>query len=192
MFLIILITLCILLLFFVLRQQKNDTKPNSENAPERKQSDSLAVLDDNGNPITTRSKLRITTRLVGNPETQGLRYFCIKDKGYHVSVWPKDSNSWLPGLDYVEFNIAGLSYRDNIDHYRGEHVGTLEAEPTNQYDPHAIKVLANDGHHVGYVPKNMTADVRQLTSLPCPCYFYIGRSDDGTYYSDCYIKPASQ
>ena len=118
---------------------------------------------------------------------QNLKYFCIKDKGYHISVWPKDNNSWLPGLDYVEFNIAGLSYRDNINHYLGEHVGTLEAEPTNQYDPNAIKVLAADGHHVGYVPMDQTQHVRNFTTLPCPCYIYIGKND-GIYFSDCYIN----
>ena len=87
------------------------------------------------------------------PVVQELQYFCIKDKDYHVSVWPKDSNSWLTGLDYVEFNIAGLSYREKIDHYLGEHVGKLESEPTNPYDVNAIKILAEDGHHVAMFQK---------------------------------------
>jgi len=113
---------------------------------------------------------------------QNLQYFSIKDKGYHVSVWPKDNSQF----DIVEFNIAGLSYRDNIDNYLGEFKGTLEAEPTNAYDPNAIKVLAADGHHVGYVPKDMTAEVRNNLTIPCSCYCYIG-NNNGTYYSDCYI-----
>jgi hypothetical protein len=113
---------------------------------------------------------------------QRLEYFCIKDKGYHVSVWPKDQSQF----DIVEFNIAGLSYRDNIDNYLGEFVGTLEAEPTNPYDPNAIKILSSDGLHVGYVPKDITAEVRDAANLPCPCYCYIG-CNDGTYFSDCYI-----
>ena len=114
---------------------------------------------------------------------QRLQYFCIKDKGYHVSVWPKDQ--YIP--DYVEFEIAGMSYRDNIDEYLGEHVGTLEAEPTNEYDPNAIKILAEDGHHVGYVPKYITSSVRKFTDLLCTCYFYIG-DNDGIYYSNAYIN----
>lgn len=144
----------------------------------------LPELDDDISiPMTNRRR-----QPTANPKVQELRYFCIKDKGYHVSVWPKDQH--LP--DYVEFNIAGLSYRDNIDNYLGEHVGRLEPEPTNPYDPNAIKVLAHDGHHIGYVPKDMTAEVRNFTILPCPCYFYIGRSDEGTYYSDCYINQTSK
>lgn len=139
----------------------------------------LPELDDDISiPTTNRRR-----QPIANPKVQELRYFCIKDKGYHVSVWPKDQ--YIP--DYVEFNIAGLSYRDNIDNYLGEHVGRLETEPTNPYDSNAIKVLAHDGHKVGYVPKDMTSEVRKFTNLPCSCYLYIGRSNDGTYYSDCYI-----
>lgn len=120
----------------------------------------------------------------GNPDApvQELEYFCIKDKGYHVSVWPKDKSF----LDIVEFNIAGLSHRDNIDNYLGEFHGTLEPEPTNPYDSNAIKVLAPDGYHVGYVPKDMTEEVRKYTTLQCECFFYIGEND-GIYYSDCFI-----
>ena len=119
------------------------------------------------------------------PNAQELQYFCVKDKGYHVSVWPKDQG--MQNLDYIEFDIAGMSFRENIEEYIGEHSGTLEAEPTNPYDANAIKILSEDGHHVGYVPKDMAAEVRQHTSLPCRCYFYIG-VNNGTYFSDCYIK----
>lgn len=117
-----------------------------------------------------------------NVKIQNLRYFCIKDKGYHVSVWPKDYDQF----DIVEFNIAGMMHRANIDSYLGEFVCRLESEPTNTYDPNAIKVLAPDGHHVGYVPADLTAEIRKEATLPCPCYCYIG-SNNGTYFSDCFI-----
>ena len=128
------------------------------------------LLDENGNTLK-------------EPVVQELQYFCIKDKGYHVTVWPKDNRIG----EVLEFTIAGMSYRGNLDDYFGEHVGTLEAEPTNPYDSNAIKILAEDGHHVGYVPKDMTAEVRKSTTLPSTCYFYIGEND-GTYFSDAYIK----
>ena len=131
----------------------------------------LSMASSNGNP---------------NAPVQKLKYFCIKDKGYHVSVWPKDQKI----LDYLEFEIAGMSYRGDLGDYTGEHVGTLEPEPDNPYDANAIKILAEDGHHVGYVPKDMTGAVREFASLPCTCYFYIG-SNDGTYYSDAYISNVS-
>lgn len=40
---------------------------------------------------------------------------------------------------------------------------------------------------LGYVPKDMTAEVRKHSKLPCRCYFYIGENN-GSYFSDCYIK----
>lgn len=120
------------------------------------------------------------------PKVTELQYFCTKDSGYYVSVWPKDRGIG----DHIEFNIAGLSHRENIIKYVGEHVGTLEPEPTNPYDPNAIKILSEDGHHVGYVPKDTTQAVRNFTNLPCQCYIYIGTYFDAeglNFYSSCYI-----
>ena len=144
----------------------------------------FSLLDENGNPIEpTISRVPSgSPACSADAPVQNLQYFSVKDKGYHVSVWPKEHSQF----DNVEFNIAGLSYRDNIDNYLGEFVGTLEPEPTNAYDPNAIKVLSADGHHVGYVPKDTTAEVRNNFTLPCSCYCYIG-NNNGTYYSDCYI-----
>lgn len=147
--------------------------------PQEQQPIHFDMLDENGDPIRDQPQ-------AGKPAVQELQYFCIKDKGYHVSVWPKDQG--IQNLDYIEFEIAGLSFRDDIDNYLGEHAGTLEADPNNEYDANAIKILAGDGHHVGYVPKDMTATVREFTSLPCVCYIYIGQND-GTYFSDAYITP---
>ena len=140
----------------------------------------LPELDDD-EPKHRKNKMQNIK--VENPKNEQHQYFCIKDNGYHVTVWPKDQ--MIP--DYIEFDIAGLSYRENIDDYLGEHAGTLEAEPNNEYDTNAIKVLAEDGHHVGYVPKDMTASIREFTTLPCTCYFYIG-DNNGEYYSDAYIN----
>lgn len=53
---------------------------------------------------------------------QQLHYFCIKDKGYHTTVWPKDQG--IQNLDYLEFPIAGMTYRGDLSNYYGEHRGT--------------------------------------------------------------------
>ena len=125
---------------------------------------------------------------VGSPDgenapIQELQYFCIKDKGYHVSVWPKNQ----PTGGYIEFNIAGISYCGDLTDYLGEFIAILDPEPSNPYDANAIKILAPDGHHVGYVPRDFTDAVRDVSHLPCSCYAYIGENG-GTYFSDCYIK----
>lgn len=146
------------------------TSRKKEPQPSSQQPIHFDLLDGNGDQIAEST-------------IDELQYFCTKDSDYYVSVWPKNQKTG----DYLEFDIAGMSYRDDIDDYIGEHAGTLEAEPNNDYDPNAIKVLAEDGHHVGYVPKDMTARVREFSTLPCLCYFYIGEND-GAFYSDAYIK----
>lgn len=127
----------------------------------------LSMASSNGNP---------------NATVQKLKYFCIKDKGYHISVWPKDQGIG----DCLQFPIAGLTYVEDIDDYLGELVATLEVDQTNPYDANAIKIVAHDGHRIGFVPKDQTKFVRDFSLLPCKCYCYIGVNDDA-YFSCCYI-----
>ena len=118
--------------------------------------------------------------------TSDLEYFGISSDGHYVSVWPKDKNEW----EYLEFNIAGITFRKGVDDYIGECIGTLEAEPSNRHDRNAIRILAYDGHHLGYVPKDMTEDVRRAVTLPCRCYCFIMKRfavDGEVYITDCYI-----
>ena len=190
MYLFIFIIIVFAAIAFVVFRKPNE-RQNSNSVGTQQQAMHFDLLDDDGNPIkedapisaTSQSKVKV---VIGGGKSdapvQKLKYFCIKDKGYHTSVWPKDYDQF----DIVEFNIAGMSHRDNIDDYLGECVGTLEPEPTNEYDPNAIKVLAHDGHHLGYVPKDMTDEIRDNATLPCQCFCYIGEND-GVYFSDCYI-----
>lgn len=116
-----------------------------------------------------------------------LRYFCTSDNGYgYITVWPKDQ--MIP--DYMEFDIAGTSYRKGLMKYTGEFKGRLEEEPTNEYDPKAIKILVEDGHHIGYVPKGMTDSIREFMPIPCTCYCYLHRRrEDGKniFFGSAYI-----
>lgn len=38
----------------------------------------------------------------------------------------------------------------------------LEREPTNHYDPNAIKVCSDDGECLGYVPRHIAAELAKL------------------------------
>jgi hypothetical protein len=176
---------------FVYSSKKLDDRQKPAPTQQQSQPMHFDLLDDDGNhikedtPISATSQSKVKVVIGGGDSdapVQKFEYFCIKDKGYHVTVWPNN----ISQFDIVEFNIAGMSHRDNIDNYLGEFKGTLEAEPTNSYDPNAIKVLAPDGHHVGYVPADMTSEIRNEATLPCPCFCYIG-CNNGTYFSDCYI-----
>jgi hypothetical protein len=150
------------------------------------QPDHFDLLDENGDPIK-EPKVKI---VIGGGDSdapvQELQYFCIKDKGYHVSVWPKDQG--FQGIDYIEFDIAGITHGEHVDDHLGEFIANMVPEPTNPYDSNAIKIVTGNGHRVGYVPKDMTQSVREFVEkLPCQCYCYIG-TNDGMYFSDCYIK----
>jgi len=149
------------------------------------QPDHFDLLDDNGDPIKSPNVKIVIGGGDSDAPIQELQYFCVKDKGYHVSVWPK--NQGYQGLDYIEFDIAGITHGEHVDDHLGEFVATLEPEPTNPYDANAIKILAPDGHHLGYVPKDTTDAIRDIATLPCSCYCYIGENN-GTYFSDCYIE----
>lgn len=149
------------------------------------------LLDDNGDPIPSsddRARSSSNVSAVSDATTQRLRYFCIKDKGYHVSVCPKDQG--FQGIDYIEFNIAGITHGEHIDDHLGEFVATLEPDPANPYDANAIKILTSNGDRIGYVPKDMTNEVRTFIQLPCKCYCFIGENNN-TYYSCCYISRQS-
>lgn len=113
-----------------------------------------------------------------------MRYFEIKKSQYATTVWPKDQG--FQGVDYIEFNIAGITHGENVNKHLGEFVSTLEPDPANPYDANAIKILTSNGDRIGYVPKDMTDEVRTFTQMPCKCYCFIGENN-GTYYSDCYV-----
>lgn len=170
----------------VLPKSDNTSKQQKEPA-QQEQPTHFDLLDDNGDPIKEQKVKIVIGGGDSDAPVQEFQYFCIKDKGYHVSVWPKDMGIG----DYLEFPIAGITHGEHIDEHFGEFVATLEPEPSNPYDQNAIKIVTHEGHCVGYVPKDQTQYVRNFTTLPCRCYCYIG-TNDGHYFTDCYITRNDQ
>lgn len=74
--------------------------------------------------------------------------------------------------------IAGLEYVCDVSDRVGRNWVTLQAEPTNPFDSNAIAIRTYDGCRLGYVPRNMTADVRAITALPCQVEVRIYRNYD--------------
>lgn len=70
----------------------------------------------------------------------------------------------------TSFYLAGLQFRpiEDTDKIQQGQVLKLEAEPDNQYDENAIKVLLEDGTHIGYVPKKQTKELHpyRITNIP--------------------------
>jgi hypothetical protein len=180
-YIVIAVIAIVMFCVFVLPTLSTQEKKEKPTQPEH-----FDLLDENGNSIKEpKAKIVIED---GNSDApiQELQYFCIKDKGYNVSVWPKDQG--FRGIDYIEFRIAGITHYDDGSHI-GEFIAMLRPEPDNPYDSNAIAIYATDGKKIGYVPKDMTDEVRHYTQLPSFCYCYIG-SCQGTLFSDCYISDA--
>jgi hypothetical protein len=60
--------------------------------------------------------------------------------------------------------VAGLQYYDALEVWAELKIGTkltLEPEPTNPYDRHAIRVLHN-GRMLGYLPRNENRHMAKL------------------------------
>jgi hypothetical protein len=78
-------------------------------------------------------------------------------------------------------------------------MAALVPEPANEFDPNAIKIVAEDRHHLGYIQTNQTDFVRSLTdeSFPyrCECHIYQAEDEyDGHkfFYGFVYIKRKDQ
>lgn len=73
-----------------------------------------------------------------------------------------DNGLWtsiFPNLETMK--IAGINYRGNLSAYVGDFRGVLIPEPKNEYDPNAIMIKCEDGKHLGYVPEDLTASIRE-------------------------------
>ena len=85
------------------------------------------------------------------------------------------------------FSVAGTTFRAaSVKTVLEEGVrdATLEPEPTNRFDPNAVKVLVN-GRHVGYVPATRAASVRtgpvhvcNIGTAPNPFVWLVRSADE--------------
>lgn len=93
------------------------------------------------------------------------------DDGTYKGELPerRDDGGWLSIYDNLRIlKIAGINRREGIDRYIGRVDCVLVPEPDNEFDPEAIKVVADDRHHLGYIPADQTSFVRSLTAEEFP------------------------
>lgn len=93
----------------------------------------------------------------------------------------RDDGGWLSIFDNLRIlKIAGINYRSGIGKYVGRVECALVPEPDNEYDPQAIKIVAEDRHHLGYIPTNQTDFVRSLAAneFPYRCTAFIDEHED--------------
>ena len=94
----------------------------------------------------------------------------LKQDGSYTSIY----------VTYLRYKIAGINHRKRIRDYVGKSKGYIQPEPTNKYDPNAIAIYAEDGHHLGYIPQAETQEVRDL-GLPFPIDVYCEIEEDYDY-----------
>ena len=105
------------------------------------------------------------------------------EDGTYTGPWPERRNdgAWTSIFDDLRIlAIAGINHRQAISHYKGRNTVALVPEPKNEFDPNAIKVIAEDGHHLGYIHRDQTDMVRSWAhdKFPHYCICMIQEHDD--------------
>ena len=93
----------------------------------------------------------------------------------------RSDGGWTSIFDDLRIlSIAGINHRQAISHYKGRNTVALVPEPKNEFDPNAIKVVAEDGHHLGYIHQHQTDMVRSWAhdKFPFYCIARIEEHDD--------------
>ena len=142
------------------------------------------------------TEVMIQSKAVGDETTYNL----VID-GKYKGPWPEERSDggYLSLYDDLRIlKIAGINYRHGINRYTGRVMCALVPEPNNEYDPNAIKIVAEDRHHLGYIPTDDTDMVRSMTdgAFPYRCEAHIYEAEDEEdehkfFYGFVYIKRAA-
>ena len=146
--------------------------------------------------LKLKTEVMIQSKIVGDMKT----YEALLNNAYD-GPWPEEraDGGYLSLYDNLRIlKIAGINYRQGINRYTGRVMCALVPEPDNEFDPDAIKIVAEDRHHLGYIPTDQTDFVRSLAggSFPYRCEAHIYEAedeDDGHkfFYGFVYIKRAA-
>ena len=134
-------------------------------------------LPDQGT-MAQRAQALIQAELVGDLLTE-----TSINGGTYTGPLPerRADGGWLSIYDNLRiFKIAGINHRQGISRYVGRVECALVPEPDNEYDPDAIKIVAEDRHHLGYIPSGQTDTVCWLAAneFPYRCTAFIEAHED--------------
>jgi len=74
----------------------------------------------------------------------------------------------IPSAYVIDTKVVGVSHQNAdgssrqkiiAEEVNEDDILSLEAEPTNAYDPNAVKVLTNTGHQIGYLNKEVAEQI---------------------------------
>ena len=139
------------------------------------------------------AEVMIQSMIVGDTDT----YNAVLNNTYR-GPWPEPraDGGYLSLYDNLRIlKIAGINYRSGINRYLGRVMCALVPEPDNEYDPDAVKIVAEDRHHLGYILSEQTDFVRSMAGgeFPYRCEAHIYESEDEEdghkfFYGFVYIK----
>ena len=104
----------------------------------------------------------------------------------------RGDGGWLSIYDGLRIlSIAGINHRQNVGRYTGRNTVAIVPEPKNEFDPNALKVIAEDGHHLGYISRDHQDMVRSWCHDRWPYYCEAvindAHEDDGTTFYVGYL-----
>ena len=142
----------------------------------------MAIAMDGGRAnlgtMAQRAQALIQAELVGDHLTE-----TSINAGTYTGPLPerRGDGGWLSIYDNLRIlKIAGINHRQGISRYVGRVACALVPEPENEYDPDAIKIVAEDRHHLGYIPSGQTDFVCSMTAneFPYRCTAFIEAHED--------------
>lgn len=166
-FILIVIMVVAIVYFFYNDHQKG--KLMLEQEQERKEAEEQARLN------VLKHEALLQAQMVG--DVNAIK--ALENGTYNGPLPEKENgryNSIFDGL--LILPIAGINYRSGIKTYVGDFKGVLVPEPKNDYDPNAIMIKCEDGHHLGYVPEEETDSVRMILGRDFQRHRIIGHIDE--------------
>ena len=171
----------------------HDTTPEQQQDPKKSDKDVLA----NAQLLLALTEAATQAKESGHDDV----YQAIMDNIYGGPLPERRSDGgWTSIFDDLRIlSIAGINHRQNIVRYKGRNTVALVPEPSNEFDPDAIKVIAEDGHHLGYIHRDQTDMVRSWAhdKFPFYCVAMIQEHEDETdehhfYTGYLYIKKKAE
>ena len=154
----------IVILWMVVKVVTSDTTPEQQQEPEKSDEDVLA----NAQRLLALTEAATQAKESGHDDV----YQAVMANTYDGPLPERRADgAWTSIFDDMRIlSIAGINHRKNINLYKGRNTVALVPEPSNEFDPNAIKVIAEDGHHLGYIHQHQTDMVRSWARDQFPFY----------------------
>lgn len=188
-FVLFLIVICVAVVLVVKTSKNNKSYEETQKDAAKPEEIDLAAEVER---VAVRVETMIQSEMAGDEAT----HQAVMDEKYN-GPWPqrRSDGGFLSMYDNLRIlKIAGINHRSKIAGYTGRIESALVPDPKNEYDPDAIKVVAKDGHHLGYIKMDQTDMVRSWTGekFPYYCRSFIHEisdvDDQPTYEGFVYIK----